>query len=129
MCWLVQVWNDVLLLLRELCFSVPDLAQRLFGQDLLLFLFSLMAFSSFFDHAVGLIEEILADQVTDALEPSRAGRVRVKGPCSSPLCVSLLAVPDVLPRPGAQPRRPSAGVLAEVRGWYRSQYRPTTTSA
>ena len=52
----------MLVLLRELCFSVPDLAQRLAGQQLVLFLFTLLSHSAFFDHAVGLIEEILADQ-------------------------------------------------------------------
>jgi len=58
------VWNDCLVVLRELCYSVPQLANRLFGTDFVLFLFTLMSQPMFFDHAVGLIEEILADQVS-----------------------------------------------------------------
>lgn len=63
LCDVAQVWNDSLVILRELCYSVPE-ANRLFGTDLVLFLFTLMSQPAFFDHAVGLIEEILANQVS-----------------------------------------------------------------
>lgn len=63
-----QVWNDSLVILRELCYSCPELANRLFGTDLVLFLFTLMSQPLFFDHAVGLIEEILADQVSEWMD-------------------------------------------------------------
>lgn len=57
------MYNDALVILRELCFSVPDVAHRLFAEEIIVFLFTLMGHPSFFDHSVGLIEEILADQV------------------------------------------------------------------
>lgn len=59
---LQQVWNDVLVLLRELCYAVPDVARRLYTPRLVLFLFTMLGQPVLFDHTVGLIEEILADQ-------------------------------------------------------------------
>jgi hypothetical protein len=55
-----ELWNEVLVLLREICFSTPQLADHLFGRSHLVFLFTLLAHQSVFDNAVHLIEEILA---------------------------------------------------------------------
>jgi hypothetical protein len=57
-----QTLCDVLVVLRELCFSVPDLAFRLSSEALVLWLFGMLWKAPLFDHAVGLIEELLADQ-------------------------------------------------------------------
>lgn len=57
-----ELWNDVLVLLRELCYAVPELGPRLFSTRFVLFLFTLLGHATFFDHGVGLIEEVLADQ-------------------------------------------------------------------
>ncbi|CAN0353758.1 unnamed protein product, partial [Discosporangium mesarthrocarpum] len=54
------VWNYVLVILRELCFTDPDLSERLATQEFILFLITLMSHPQVFDHAVGLVEEILA---------------------------------------------------------------------
>lgn len=55
-----DLWNEVLVLMREVCFSTPHLADQLFGRSHLVFLFTLLAHQSVFDNAVHLIEEILA---------------------------------------------------------------------
>lgn len=55
-----ELWNEVLVLLREICFSTPQLADQLFGRNHLTFLFTLLSHQSVFDNAVHLIEEILA---------------------------------------------------------------------
>lgn len=54
--------NDVFILLRELCYCTPHLASRLARQDIITFLMTSLSHTTFFDHAIGLVEEILADQ-------------------------------------------------------------------
>eukprot|EP00638_Chattonella_subsalsa_P000233 CAMPEP_0117744562 /NCGR_PEP_ID=MMETSP0947-20121206/6833_1 /TAXON_ID=44440 /ORGANISM="Chattonella subsalsa, Strain CCMP2191" /LENGTH=1052 /DNA_ID=CAMNT_0005561535 /DNA_START=129 /DNA_END=3285 /DNA_ORIENTATION=+ len=56
-----ETWNEALVLLRELCFSHPSLAESPCGDpDLVVFWFTLMSHPTTFDNAVGLIEEVLA---------------------------------------------------------------------
>ena len=57
-----QVLNDILVLLRELCYGIPKLTFSLSSQDFIIFLFTCLSHSHFFDHAISLLEEILADQ-------------------------------------------------------------------
>ncbi|CAM9677454.1 unnamed protein product [Scytosiphon promiscuus] len=56
----MPVWNTVLVILRELCFTDQDLSDRLGSSELILYLLTLMAHQGVFDLAVGLVEEILA---------------------------------------------------------------------
>jgi hypothetical protein len=53
--------NDVLSLIRNLVYFVPDLAPRLATPARVAFLFSLLQHHIFFDHAVGLLEDLLVD--------------------------------------------------------------------
>jgi hypothetical protein len=57
---IADMWNEALVTLRELSFTEPTLGTRLATQELLTFLFTLMAHQPLFDNAVGLIEEVLA---------------------------------------------------------------------
>jgi hypothetical protein len=56
-----EAWNDVLSLTRDLLYWTPDLAPRLATPRRLVFLFSLLTHHTTFDHACGLIEDLLVD--------------------------------------------------------------------
>jgi len=56
-----EAYNDVLSLTRDLLYSTPDLAPRLATPRRLIFLFSLLTHQTTFDHACGLIEDLLVD--------------------------------------------------------------------
>jgi hypothetical protein len=53
-------WNEVLVLLREICYSVPNLANQIFSDTQIVFLFTMLSHDSLFDCAINLLEEILA---------------------------------------------------------------------
>ena len=53
-------WNEALVLLRELCYLIPDVASDYVSKHFLIYLFTMASHSSIFDGVVGLIEEILS---------------------------------------------------------------------
>lgn len=57
-----EFWNEVLVILREVSFSIPSLADNIFSDKELIFLFTLLYHSSVFDNAINLLEEILASR-------------------------------------------------------------------
>lgn len=56
-----EAYNDVLSLTRDLVYYTPDLAPRLATPARLALLFGLLRHSMFFDHACGLLEDLLVD--------------------------------------------------------------------
>jgi hypothetical protein len=56
----VEVWNEVLVLLREVCFAVPHLADSVFSDQHLAFLFTLLHHEYVFENTMNLLEEVLA---------------------------------------------------------------------
>lgn len=56
-----ETYNDVLSLIRDLVYFVPDLAPRLATPTRVAFLFGLLRHHALFDHAVGLLEDLLLD--------------------------------------------------------------------
>jgi hypothetical protein len=58
-----EVWNEVLVILREVAFAVPTLSEQVFGNDHIIFLFTLMSHSTVFENTMNLLEEILAVRV------------------------------------------------------------------
>ena len=55
-----ELWNEVLVILRELAFAIPSLADNLFGDSEITFLFTMLVHNSVFDNTMNLLEEILA---------------------------------------------------------------------
>jgi hypothetical protein len=53
-------WNELLVLLREICYSIPNLANQIFSDTQIVFLFTMLAHDTLFDCAINLLEEILA---------------------------------------------------------------------
>lgn len=55
-----DIWNAALLTLREVCSTVPCIGETIFNTGHLVFLFNLLIYSSVFENALHLIEELLA---------------------------------------------------------------------
>ena len=55
-----ETWNEMLVILREVSYSIPSLSERVFDQDHVVFLFTMLAHRSVFENSVSLLEEILA---------------------------------------------------------------------
>ena len=60
-----ELWNEVLVILREVAFAVHSSPNNLFGNDHIIFLFTLLSHASVFENALNLLEEVL----TFRLEP------------------------------------------------------------
>jgi len=58
-----ETWNEMLLILREVSYSIPSLSERVFDQSHVVFLFTMLAHRSVFEHSVSLLEEILAVRI------------------------------------------------------------------
>jgi hypothetical protein len=58
-----ELWNELLVILRELCFTVPTLADNIFGEYEISFLFTMLSHKSVFDNAMNLLEEILSTRM------------------------------------------------------------------
>lgn len=54
------VWNEILVLLREICYSIPNLANQIFTSSHIIFLFTMLSHDNLFENAMNLLEEILA---------------------------------------------------------------------
>ena len=55
-----ETWNEMLVILREVSYSIPSLSERVFDQDHVVFLFTMLAHRSVFENSVSWLEEILA---------------------------------------------------------------------
>lgn len=58
-----EFWNELLVLLREVCYSVPNLADTAFSANHLRFLFTLLSHHVVFENTMNLLEEVLAVKV------------------------------------------------------------------
>ena len=54
-----DLWNEVLVLMREICFTIPHLSEKVFSKDAIVFLFTLMSHACVFENAATLLEEVL----------------------------------------------------------------------
>jgi hypothetical protein len=55
-----EVWNEILVILREVSYAVQSVSQRWFKTEQMVFLFSLLSQQPVFDNTMNLLEEILA---------------------------------------------------------------------
>ncbi len=55
-----DIWNEVLVLLREICFATPHLADRVATRTHIIFLFTMLQHTCVFENSMNLLEEILA---------------------------------------------------------------------
>ncbi len=55
-----DLWNDMLVILREVTFSIPNSAELVVSDEHVCFLFRLLECNSVFEHAINLLEEVLA---------------------------------------------------------------------
>eukprot|EP01038_Epipyxis_sp_PR26KG_P014534 gene14534-19515_t len=55
-----DVWNEVLVILREIAFTIPSSSEKIFDQHHIVLLFSYLCHHSVFDNTMNLLEEILA---------------------------------------------------------------------
>ena len=55
-----EVWNEILVILREVSFAIPTLSDKIFNKNQIVFLFTLLHHQSVFDNTMNLLEEILA---------------------------------------------------------------------
>jgi hypothetical protein len=58
-----ELWNEVLVILREVCYTIPTLSEQLFGNDYIIFFFSLLVHRSVFENSISILEEILAVRI------------------------------------------------------------------
>jgi hypothetical protein len=57
-----EVWNEILVLLREVAFALPTLSDIVFDSQQMVFFFTLLHHQSVFDNSMNLLEEILAQR-------------------------------------------------------------------
>lgn len=58
-----ELWNEVLIILREVCFTIPFLSEQLFGNSHVVFFFTLLVHRSVFENSISMLEEILAVRI------------------------------------------------------------------
>ena len=58
-----ELWNEILIILREICYAIPTLADNIFTREHITFLFTLLSHGAIFENAMNLLEEILAVRV------------------------------------------------------------------
>jgi hypothetical protein len=56
----VELWNEVLVMLREVCYAVPSFANHIFSTNNIVFLFTMLSHDFVFENTMNLLEEILA---------------------------------------------------------------------
>ena len=54
-----DLWNEVLVLMREICYTIPRMSEQFFSKDSIVFLFTLMSHQCVFENAAALLEEVL----------------------------------------------------------------------
>lgn len=55
-----DLWNEILVIIREVAFTIPSLSNKLFSDQFIVFLFTLLTHQSVFDNTMNLLEELLA---------------------------------------------------------------------
>ena len=58
-----ELWNEVLVILREVCYTIPSLSEQLFDNNHVVFLFTLLVHRSVFENSISMLEEILAVRI------------------------------------------------------------------
>ena len=58
-----EIWNEILVILREVCFAVPPIADSIFSKDHIVTLFTMLSHQPIFENAMTLLEEVLAVRV------------------------------------------------------------------
>ena len=58
-----ELWNEVLVILREVAFAIPTLSENVFGKDHIVFLFTLLRHPQVFENTMNLLEEILSVRI------------------------------------------------------------------
>ena len=54
-----DLWNEILVLMREVCYTIPHLSEKIFSKETIIFLFTLMSHACVFENSATLLEEIL----------------------------------------------------------------------
>ena len=57
-----EIWNEVLVILRELVIAIPSLSEKLFDNAHIVYFCTLLAHQPMFDNTMNLLEEILASR-------------------------------------------------------------------
>jgi Trpc4-associated protein len=57
-----ELWNEVLVILREVAIAIPTISEKIFENSDIVFLFSLLHHQAMFDNTMNLLEEILASR-------------------------------------------------------------------
>ena len=55
-----EVWNEILVILREVSFAIPTLSEQVFSREHIIFFFTMLQLQPVFDNTMNLLEEILA---------------------------------------------------------------------
>lgn len=55
-----DLWNEVLVILREVAFAIPSLSEHAFGKHNIVFFFTLLRHNQVFENTMNLLEEILS---------------------------------------------------------------------
>lgn len=58
-----ELYNEVLIILREVAFAIPSLSEHIFSNDHIIFLFTLLSHQSVFENTMNLLEEILSARI------------------------------------------------------------------
>jgi hypothetical protein len=57
-----ELWNEVLVIIRELIVTVPGLTERLLSDQHMVFLFTMLSHQGVFDNVMNILEEVLASR-------------------------------------------------------------------
>lgn len=57
-----EVWNEILVILREVAFAIPTLSDKVFNTEEMIFFFTMLHHQPVFDNTMNLLEEILASR-------------------------------------------------------------------
>lgn len=55
-----ELWNEILVILREVSYVIPSLADKIFNTEQMVFFFTMLCHQSLFDNTMNMLEEILA---------------------------------------------------------------------
>lgn len=55
-----EMWNEMLVIIREVAYVIPTLADRIFNTEQMVFFFTMLCHQSVFDNTMNLLEEMLA---------------------------------------------------------------------
>jgi hypothetical protein len=58
-----EVWNEILVILREVTYAIPTLSDQIFDSQHIVFFFTLLHHHSVFENAMNLLEEVLSSRL------------------------------------------------------------------